>query len=159
MLSFAVLSTDILKQRYLALLCQSVGFIPAEAEKATLLLIDTDTCPPQNRPGAVAVGKDPAKANGLPFLLYPVAEETFSSFCESCLASPALSPTESRLFTLLKEANGKTVPGEVLLREAFGAGADKGILPVYIHYLRKKIETDGKKRIFSEKGKGYAYRC
>lgn len=162
MLSFAVLSEDIRRKRYLTLLCEDAGFLPADAEKAVLLLADTDTVLPPSRRGVIAVGKDRAIADklGLPFLLYPMDEETFPAFCLASLSSPsALTPREAHLFALLQAANGKTVPSDVLLREVFGEGVDKGILPVYIHYLRQKIEKDGKKRIFSEKGKGYAYRC
>ena len=37
------------------------------------------------------------------------------------------------------------------------AEEDGGRLNLYICYLRKKIETDGKKRIFACRGKGYYY--
>ena len=74
-------------------------------------------------------------------------------------ASPLFSPTEERLYRALKEASPNYVSREELMLRVFDEEADTGKLNLYVHYLRKKIETDGKKRIFARRGKGYALIC
>ena len=70
---------------------------------------------------------------------------------------PLLTPTEKRLFDALRAASPAPVARDVLEKAAFGDGCDDGMLNLYIHYLRKKLEADGKKRIFAARGKGYFY--
>ncbi len=70
-----------------------------------------------------------------------------------------LTPTEKKLFALLRDANGTPVSRETLMREVWGEGASEGLLNLYIHYLREKLEKDGKRRIFAARGKGYFYKC
>lgn len=67
-----------------------------------------------------------------------------------------LSATEYALLTALIEADGAYVSRERLLTEVWkDSGEGVGIVGVYIHYLRRKIEQDGVKRIFSSRGRGY----
>ena len=44
---------------------------------------------------------------------------------------------------------------EDILTNVWGEGFDQGVVNVYIHYLRKKIEKDGKKVIISSRTEGY----
>lgn len=68
----------------------------------------------------------------------------------------ALSETEFALLTALGEAEGAYLTREELLARVWGNGEEEpGIVGVYIHYLRRKIEKDGVKRIFSSRGRGY----
>lgn len=68
----------------------------------------------------------------------------------------SLSATEYALLATLDGAKGDYVTREELLRAVWGDGEeDGGIASVYIHYLRRKIEKDGVKRIFSSRGRGY----
>ena len=73
--------------------------------------------------------------------------------------SPLLSPTEERLYRILCDASPAFVSRDELSLSVFGEKEDGGRLNLYIHYLRKKIETDGKKRIFAHRGKGYSIVC
>lgn len=67
-----------------------------------------------------------------------------------------LSATEYALLNALVEAKGEYVSRERLLTEVWkDSGESIGIVGVYIHYLRRKIEQDGVKRIFSSRGRGY----
>lgn len=67
-----------------------------------------------------------------------------------------LSPTEYTLLNALVKAEGEYVSREHLLTEVWkDSGENIGIVGVYIHYLRRKIEQDGIKRIFSSRGRGY----
>lgn len=63
-----------------------------------------------------------------------------------------LTPREALLFRKLYENRGTPVKKAELALLFSGTGSS--MLPVYIHYLRKKLEADGKKRILSVPG-GY----
>ena len=111
----------------------------------------------------------PARLSALPCLYIgdgglarPFLHTEFKEQLETLLSHsthPLFSPTEERLYAVLKEASPDFVAREVLSRAAFGEEEDGGRLNLYIHYLRKKIETDGKKRIFAHRGKGYSLIC
>ena len=67
-----------------------------------------------------------------------------------------LSKTEYALFSALDAAKGAYVPSEELLRQVWGESeTDLSLVGVYIHYLRRKLEGDGVKRIFCARGRGY----
>lgn len=67
----------------------------------------------------------------------------------------SLTPQEYALLSLLYKANGEAVSREKLQESVFD-GKTKDALNVYIHYLRKKLEKNGKRRILALRGKGYA---
>ena len=66
-----------------------------------------------------------------------------------------LSEGEFSLLSRLAEAKGGYVGREELLADVFTGASDAGILNVYIHYLRKKLEDGDEKIIFSSRGDGY----
>lgn len=66
-----------------------------------------------------------------------------------------LSEGEFALLSRLFRAKGAYVGREELLSDVFGNAAEAGILNVYIHYLRKKLEAGDEKIIFSSRGDGY----
>jgi hypothetical protein len=67
------------------------------------------------------------------------------------------SKCEFALLTALYEADGAFLTREALLRAVWGDGeTDPSLVNVYIHYLRKKLESGGKKYIYSKRGRGYA---
>ena len=41
------------------------------------------------------------------------------------------------------------------MRDVWGDECEGGVLNVYIHYLREKLETEGEKIIFSTRKMGY----
>ena len=47
---------------------------------------------------------------------------------------------------------------EELLREVWGEGQSAGVVNVYLHYLRKKLERGGNKLLYAVRGSGYALR-
>lgn len=69
-----------------------------------------------------------------------------------------LSPKEYALLACLVRADGAPVPRAKLLREVWGEGQSEGVVTVYLHYLRKKLERDGKKMLYAVRGSGYALR-
>lgn len=66
-----------------------------------------------------------------------------------------LTETEYKLFSVLYENIGRYVPCDVLRKSVWGDEASDGVLNVYIHYLKTKIEN-GRKLIRSKRNVGYA---
>ncbi len=67
-----------------------------------------------------------------------------------------LSEREYALFMALWNADGAYVPREQLLQEVWGEDdTDAGVVNVYIHYLRRKIEPGGRRYISAARGRGY----
>lgn len=67
----------------------------------------------------------------------------------------SLTDVEMALFTVLFEAAGEFVSREELIRRVWGESADGGVLNVYVHYLREKLEKQGEKIIISSRKNGY----
>ena len=65
-----------------------------------------------------------------------------------------LSELEFSLLSVLCVHGGETVPRERIAQRVFPKGASAGMLNVYIHYLREKLEN-GEKVILSSRGGGY----
>lgn len=71
----------------------------------------------------------------------------------------SLTEREYRLFSALAEAKGAFLSRETLLDRVWeGETDDAGVVNVYIHYLREKLEGAGQIRILSKRGVGYALR-
>ena len=66
-----------------------------------------------------------------------------------------LTEIEFALFSLLLKSGGDFVPREEILRKIWPDGTDGGVINVYVHYLREKLEFSGEKIIISRRG-GYA---
>lgn len=154
MAKICVFTRDVRLRRMLTLLLEDAGHTVGEV-MPTLLITDSETPPP----ALAGIRRLLIGEGGLtrPFshaaLLSAVAERL------SDTPAPALTPTESRLLAALREASPAPVSREALSLTAFGTSEDDGRLNLYICYLRKKIEADGRKRIFACRGKGYYYQC
>lgn len=66
-----------------------------------------------------------------------------------------LTEVEYRLLTEICRGGGEYVSREALARAVWGEDATSGVLSVYIHYLREKLEATGEKVIVSSRGGGY----
>lgn len=66
-----------------------------------------------------------------------------------------LTDVEYKLLRSLIEADGKFVSRDALLEEIWGKDQESGVVNVYIHYLRSKLEKDGRKVILSSRKEGY----
>ncbi len=66
-----------------------------------------------------------------------------------------LTELEYSLFSLLYSRRGDFVSREEILSSVWNGKADKGILNVYVHYLREKLEKNGEKIILSSRNYGY----
>ena len=66
-----------------------------------------------------------------------------------------LTEVEHALFLALMKRGGEFASREDILREVWGSEADEGIINVYVHYLREKLEKSGEKIIVSSRKLGY----
>jgi len=69
-----------------------------------------------------------------------------------------LTHMEYALLACLSAANGRPVPREKIHAEVFEGQGNGGIVNVYIHYLRRKLERGGRRLITALRGQGYALR-
>ena len=65
-----------------------------------------------------------------------------------------LTEVEYSLLSLLIKKGGFASREEILM-SVWGEGAEGGVLNVYIHYLREKLEWLGEKIIIASRGQGY----
>ncbi len=66
-----------------------------------------------------------------------------------------LTELEYSLLSLLYGAGGEYVSREDILANVWDKDADPGVLNVYVHYLREKLEGSGEKIILSSRKCGY----
>lgn len=66
-----------------------------------------------------------------------------------------LTELECDLLALLLSRGGEPISREEILSELWGGEADSGVINVYIHYLREKLEYTGEKVIISSRKLGY----
>lgn len=130
--------------------------------EAELTILDGDTLPPVSAAGALLVlcSSPLDLPRGAAFLPVPFDLYEFAEVCRRAARDThALTPTERRLLVCLQAAEGAPVSREALMRAVWGETGSEEKLNLYIHYLRKKLEKDGVRRIFSARGKGYYYQC
>ena len=65
-----------------------------------------------------------------------------------------LAAKKYKLLRVLSDA-GDYVSRENLIMSVWGADVDGGVLNVYVHYLREKLERGGEKIILSSRKEGY----
>ncbi len=131
---------------------------------ADILLVDVDTV--EKIPsGAVTMSRSANADIALPFrlgelreVLMPKAPEvlTLGDKC-AMLDGKAVKLTDVE-FALLKaiySRGGGYVRREELLHEVWGGNADSGVINVYVHYLREKLEKSGERVILASRGEGY----
>ena len=70
----------------------------------------------------------------------------------------ALTDREYACLQCLLAADGAPVSREELHRVVWQGEQDIGVVTVYLHYLRKKLERHGKRLIYAIRGRGYALR-
>jgi len=142
---------------------------PSDTEEASgceLIFVDTDTTD-ISIDAAVTMSRHKSAKLKIPFSLSCPAE-----LLRKCGGSPRcaliperravlimgeeikLTELEYELFSLIVLSEG-CISREDILSKIWRDGADSGVLNVYIHYLREKLERQGEKIIVSERGRGY----
>lgn len=133
-----------------------------------LILIDADT-EDVRVSGALTMSRTSAADVRLPFPLGTVKEliekESIASVAltlsdsERCayLRGEAIKLTEVEysLLSLLYEKRGGYASREEILNRVWKGEKNEGVINVYVHYLREKLETHGEKIIFSSRMCGY----
>lgn len=152
MAQIAIKTDDRRLYRILSILVEECGH--SVGDHAPALLI-TDRKDPPSHFDSLPLLKIGEGGISRPFSHARLKEEIASRLRADAL--PLLTPTEKRLFDALRAASPAPVAREDLEKAAFGDDCDDGMLNLYVHYLRKKLEADGKKRIFAARGKGYFY--
>lgn len=70
----------------------------------------------------------------------------------------SLTEVEFNLLNCLVSKGGEFVTREQILSTVWGEGVDGGVVNVYVHYLREKLEFFGEKIIISSRKSGYKIR-
>lgn len=68
----------------------------------------------------------------------------------------SLTDVELALFTAIYNRGGEFASRETLLKEVWSGTCDSGVINVYVHYLREKLECEGEKIILCSRKSGYA---
>lgn len=144
--------------------------IRAVREEDTLgsdcVFIDVDTSPVTVE-GAVTMSRRRPAVLAIPFTLSAPSAMLSRSGSPACSLVPKrrsvimqgeeirLTELEYALFELIVNAGEDCVSREEILERVWGGEADGGIINVYVHYLREKLERQGEKLIISRRGRGY----
>ena len=175
----AILTTDPILSRMLTLEAERGEFSLTTPENATLWLLDLDH-PPRPLPkstgayviGFTAEGESPLHRDCVLPLPYPTAElqhilKSYFTPHEDRVPRHlpgiamvagrriALSPAEEKLFSLLLEHQGKTVPFKTLLAALPESHAKTNVLQVHMYRLRRKLSEGGVSYIRAVRGVGY----
>ena len=129
-----------------------------------VLLVDIDT--EEKKPHAITMSYKSEADIALPFLLGEVKARLLGSVTSPIALSEKeksvilfgekikLTELEYALFALLFERDG-FVSREEILDTVWHGEKDGGIINVYVHYLREKLEVGGEKIILSSRKLGY----
>lgn len=164
-MKIAIITSDAYLYQKLALELYESGFIPTkDTEGADRVIVDYEIN--ADYPSALSIGKNEKADFVLPLCIGALTEKLQSrneaavSLCESERAvivfgrKVRLTEIEYSLFSLLYRERG-LVSKEKILKDIWNNEADGGVVNVYIHYLREKLERDGRKLILSSRQGGY----
>lgn len=161
----AIITKNRILYQKIYLIIKDFSYVTDSADGADLVIfdIDSETNPPASDK-LLTVGKAGAD------LLRPFSEEALLSAISGCGGAELslgnrraylhgreikLTEVEFDLLSRLVLAGGEFIPREKLLRDVWGDECEGGVLNVYIHYLREKLESEGEKIIFSSRKMGY----
>lgn len=139
-----------------------------ECEDADIVLIDVDTAA-KDANGALTMSRTASADIKIPFPLGTVREITEGlseaslpltlSESEKCAYLRGerikLTEVEYALLSLLFQKKGEYALREEILDAVWGGTKDAGVINVYVHYLREKLEAHGEKIILSSRKCGY----
>ena len=165
--NISVLTNDkYLYQKIYLELCDRCEISPVEQKIADTVLVDVDTYGGVPL-GAITMSRYSSADIAIPF---PVGAlfARLSSGNEKILyldresrtavlrgEKIKLTDVEFSLLSVIYEASGEFVSRDEILKRVWDNGADGGVINVYIHYLREKLEKCGEKIIASSRKGGY----
>ena len=131
---------------------------------ADIVIADIDTVD-RIPAGAITMSRKSGADISLPFKLGEVREWLSPKAVEALSLGDKCAMLDGRAirltdveFALLKAIyarRGGYVKREELLSEVWGGNADGGVINVYVHYLREKLEVGGERVILASRGEGY----
>ena len=176
MAEIAVITDDIFLFRKieLALKGRDTVMLPPESKTARAALVLRDLRRGGERnPGEIAIVSEASDADD-GALVYPFRLEDLRALATGGGASASrltlsedarlatldgeripLTEVEGRLLLAIMAGGGDFVSREELILAVWGEGAKEGILNVYVHYLREKLEFRGEKVITASRKSGY----
>ncbi len=150
-----------------------------EAPTSDTVIVDTDSCPTALG-GDILLSKNAEQRNSPSsatiLLTVPFAYEDMENALKSSEkrdtgrlvllteeravrldgVTVKLTDVEFRLLcTLMSVPVGEYVSRQKIITEVWGDGVDSGVVNVYVHYLREKLEKNGEKIIISSRNLGY----
>ena len=160
----AVITEDEFLYQKIFLILQPYATLTRDRAMAQFCLWDVDSVtPPEDKENVVFIGRDDADLQR-PFshedLIRLVStDEAVLTLGDRCAFLRGrhikLTEVEFALLSSLFDAKGMFVSREELISAVWGPDFDGGVLNVYIHYLREKLESDGEKIIISSRKNGY----
>ena len=132
-----------------------------------LCIFDIDTEIGEVPSGAFTVSRDKNADIKIPFKLGTVAalinDERMTLLDIDSAARCAvlrgekirLTEVEFALFSLIFSKNGAYADRDEILKQVWKGEKDAGVINVYVHYLREKLEKNGEKIIISSRKCGY----
>lgn len=162
----AILTKDRYLYQKIALELKGAGFEIADKNAADGIICDIDT---ENAPvGATTIGRGKNADLIFPTRLGAIASALSEKKSDALvlLGEKMVSLNERRIkltdveYSLLSLLVKKRafVSRDEILRVVWNGDADGGVVNVYIHYLREKLESDGKRVIISSRREGYKIR-
>ena len=160
----AVITEDLFLYQKIFLILQPYATLTRRREEAQLCLWDIDSAtPPEDKENVIFIGREGADLPR-PFthqeLISLVSGDTATlTLGDKCAFLRGkhikLTEVEFALLSSLFDAKGEFVSRDELICAVWGPDFDGGVLNVYIHYLREKLECDGEKIIISSRKNGY----
>ena len=162
-----ITNNDYFYQKIYLCLCDSRRVYRADVTDGVgALIFDCDSMISPPPEGCITAGRDESCMLKTPFSdaeLEAAIADTKSapvlSLGERCAylrgRKIKLTDLELELLRRLMEARGEYVSRDQLLEDVWHGEAERGIVNVYIHYLREKLESDGEKIILSSRQYGY----
>ena len=139
----------------------------SEDDSSALCLFDLDTASGDAPSSAVTMSRSKNADIEIPFKVGTVA----ALLCEKPAALISadessrcavfrgekikLTEVEFALFSLILSKNGEYADRDEILNSVWHGEKDAGVINVYVHYLREKLEKDGEKIIISSRKCGY----
>ena len=153
-------------QKILLELSDEYNVMPEKTKGVALVLVDIDTVDVRDD-GAITMSRYGKCDIPLPFPIGSLSEhlksenektfyldnQTHSAFLRG--EKIKLTDVEFSLLSLIYGAGGEFVSREEILEKVWKNSADSGVINVYVHYLREKLERHGEKIIISSRNGGY----
>lgn len=147
-------------------LCDEYQLVQNSADECDIVLVDLDTAD-ERIDGAITMSRYGQADVILPFPLGSLSshlkkgeegiltldQNRHSAFLRG--EEIKLTEVEFSLLSVIYGARGCFVSREEILERVWKNGADNGVINVYVHYLREKLERHGEKIILSSRKGGY----